>query len=82
MSDIDNSSRTSRRDVLRKIALAGIAAYVAPSVLTISKAEAGNNTGGPPAQSTSGEHESCHGSHRKHRGSHHRRHGSHHKYVS
>jgi hypothetical protein len=41
MSDVDNDPLTTRRQALRRIALFGVAAFVAPSVLTISDAEAG-----------------------------------------
>ena len=41
MSDVDNNPQTTRRQALRRIALFGMAALVAPSVLTTSEAEAG-----------------------------------------
>lgn len=43
MSDVDNDPQTTRRQALRRIALFGLAACVAPSVLTISEAEAGGH---------------------------------------
>ena len=53
MSDVDNNPQTTRRQALRRIALFGLAAFVAPSVLTISDADAGQRSSNGSSKSKS-----------------------------